>query len=197
MHRRDLFRLLAAGAAMPALNTSTMAMFRASQSASATALRTLDAHQNATVIAMTDVILPATDTPGAKAAKVNEFIDVILTDWATDAERQRFLAGLASVDESSNKLYGKSFIDSTPEQQASLLRALDDEWVREEYQIKPRTTAYAKRDRQLEGNFFGTFKRLTLTGFYTSETGFTQDLRKVIIPGAYHGCQPVSTTKVT
>src|SRR5271169_4769735 len=120
MQRRDLFRLLAAGAAMPALSTSTLAMFRASQSASATALRTLNPQQNATVIAMSEAIIPQTDTPGAKGAKVNEFIDVILTDWATDAERKRFLVGLANVDERSIALYGKPLVDCTPAQQETL-----------------------------------------------------------------------------
>jgi Gluconate 2-dehydrogenase subunit 3 len=196
MHRRDLFRLLAAGAAMPALSTSTLAMFRVSQSASATALRTLNPQQNATVIAMSEGIIPQTDTPGAKGAKVNEFIDVILTDWATDVERKRFLTGLTAVDERSNKLYAKDFSDCTPDQQTALLQSMDDEWVREESVPKPHYTGYEKRDQQLTGNWFGAFKRLTLTGYYTSEIGFTQELKKVIIPGSYHGCQPVGTTKV-
>ena len=196
MQRRDLFRLLAAGAAMPALSTSTFAMFRASQAASATALRTLNPQQNATVVAMSEIIIPQTDTPGAKGAKVNEFIDVILTDWATDVERQRFLTGLAAVDERSNQLYAKNFSDCTPGQQTALLQAMDDEWVREESLPKPHSTSYQKRDQQLTGNWFGIFKRLTLTGYYTSEIGFTQELKEVIIPGAYHGCQPLNNTKV-
>src|SRR5271155_4558496 len=196
MHRRNLFRLLAAGAAMPALNTSALAMFRASQTASTAALRTLDAHQNATVVMMTDVILPQTDTPGAKGAKVNEFIDVILTDWATDAERKRFLAGLANVDERSTTLYGKPLVDCTRAQQESLLRAMDEEWAREEYIPKPHTTGYQKRDQQLSDSFFGDFKRLTLVGYYTSEIGFTQELKKVIIPGSYHGCTIIGDNKL-
>ncbi len=200
MHRRELFRLLAAGAAIPALTPNLLAALRESmhdsQSASGYALRTLDAHQNATVTAMAEVILPQTDTPGAKGAKVNEFIDVILTEWATDAERKRFLTGLAGVDERSNKLFGKAFVDCDPAQQESLLRAMDEEWVREEYLPKPHTTGYQKRDQQLQDSFFGVFKRLTLVGYYTSEIGFTQELKKVIIPGSYHGCTPINNTKV-
>jgi hypothetical protein len=196
MHRRELFRLLAAGAVMPALSSSTMAMLREAQAAPGYALRTLDAHQNATVVMMTDVIIPQTDTPGAKGAKVNEFIDVILTDWATDAERKRFLAGLANVDERSTTLYGKSLVDCTPAQQETLLGAMDDDWVREEYIPKPHTTGYQKRDQQLSDSFFGDFKRLTLVGYYTSEIGFTQELQKVIIPGSYHGCTHIGDNKL-
>ena len=35
----------------------------------------LDTHQNETLIALSDMILPKTDTPGAKEALVNRFID--------------------------------------------------------------------------------------------------------------------------
>jgi len=193
MHRRELFRLIAAGAAFPALNSPTFAMLREAQSTPSYAPKTLDPHQNATVIAMTDVILPATETPGAKGAKVNEFIDVILTDWATATERQSFLAGLANVDERSITLFGKPFVDTSTAQQEVLLRAMDDEWVRQESVPKPRTTAYQKRDQQLNDPFFGVFKRLTLVGYYTSEIGFSQELKEEIIPGSYHGCQPIGT----
>jgi hypothetical protein len=196
MHRRELFRLIAAGAAFPALNSPAFAMLREAQSTPTYTPRTLDPHQNATVIAMTDIILPATDTPGAKGAKVNEFIDVILTDWATAPERQNFLAGLASVDERSVTLFGKPFVDTSTAQQEVLLRALDDEWVRLESVPKPRTTAYQKRDQQLKDPFFGVFKRLTLVGYYTSEIGFSQELKNEIIPGSYHGCQPIGTKNV-
>src|SRR5215472_9258823 len=55
------------------------------------------AHQNATVIVLTELIIPQTDTPGAKAAKVNEFIDGVLAD-AKAGERQRFLEGLTWID---------------------------------------------------------------------------------------------------
>jgi len=89
-------------------------------------LRTLNPHQNATVVVLTDLIIPETDTPGAKAALVNEFIDVILTEWANDAERQNFLQGLAGIDKQSQELFGKDFVDATPQQQVTLLRAMDD-----------------------------------------------------------------------
>src|SRR5260370_25028789 len=75
---------------------------------------------------LTDLIITETDTPGAKAALVNEFIDVILTEWANDAERQNFLQGLAGIDQQSQELFGTDFVDATPQQQATLLRAVDD-----------------------------------------------------------------------
>jgi hypothetical protein len=196
MQRRELFRLLAAGAVMPAVNPSVIALIhnamRESPATPGGALRSLDARQNATVTVMADIILPQTDTPGATGAKVNEFIDAILTDWATDEERKNFLRGLAGVDERSAQLFGKPFADSAAVQQESLLRAMDEEWARVEHLPKPHHTAHQDRDQQLQGNFFCVFKRLTLFGYYTSEIGFTQELKKVIIPGSYHGCRPIA-----
>jgi len=58
-------------------------------------------------VVLTDLIIPETDTPGAKAALVNEFIDVILTEWAIDAERQNFLQGLAGIDNRARNCLGK------------------------------------------------------------------------------------------
>src|SRR5713226_37929 len=126
MQRREALKLLLAGGVLPALPTDLIAFFHGAHPASGYALRTLNPHQNDTVLAMIDQIIPATDTPGAKAARVNEFIDVILTEWAFDDERQNFLAGLAGVDKKSNELFGENFADASSEQQITLLRSLDD-----------------------------------------------------------------------
>src|SRR6267143_3394642 len=103
MQRREALRLLMAGGVLPALPTNLLAFFRGAHPASGYTLRTLNPHQNDTVVAMIDQIIPATETPGAKSARVNEFIDVILTDWADEEERKNFLDGLAGVDKQSNE----------------------------------------------------------------------------------------------
>ena len=192
MQRRELFRLLAAGAALPVFDSNLLAAFQDAHPKSTYTLRTLNPHQNATVVTVTDLIIPETDTPGAKAVRVNEFIDLILTEWAHDDERQNFLSGLDDIDNRSNAIFGKNFVDVTPVQQAAVLSELDQRYAinREDRAAHP----YVRRPHnpQLTGDFFGVVKRLTLYGYYTSEVGFTQELRKQIIPGAYHGCTPVS-----
>src|SRR5580698_1435379 len=126
MQRRDALKFLAAGAMTPALAPEMFAFFQDAHPASGYALRTLNPHQNALVVLMSEMIIPETDTPGAKGARVNEFIDVILTEWATDDDRNNFLTGLAGVDKQSNELYGKDFVDASPAQQLALMRALDE-----------------------------------------------------------------------
>lgn len=193
MQRRDALRLLMMGAVLPAFTPEVFAFFREAHPAAGYALRTLSPHQNETVIAMTDLIVPATETPGAKGALVNEFIDLILTDWATEEERANFLTGLAGVDKQSSELFGKDFIDSAPAQQTALLRSMDDAAMggvgRAAHAMDPIRKPYT----QMEGNFWTVFKGITLHGYYTSEIGFSEELKLQIIPGAQHGCMPLGS----
>jgi gluconate 2-dehydrogenase gamma chain len=89
--------------------------------------RTLSSPQSELVATIAEHILPATDTPGARAAGVDRFVDLILTDYYKSAERDRFLAGLATLDTRSQKANGKTFLASTPAQQVALLQAMDAE----------------------------------------------------------------------
>jgi hypothetical protein len=195
MQRRELFRLLGAGAVMPTLSPELFAAFQAAQPATGYQPRTLSPHFNDTVIAMIDQIIPTTDTPGAKGARVNEFIDVILTEWATDTERQKFLKGLSGVDQESNGLFGKNFVNASEAQQLALLRSMDDASLAEEAREHHGSVPPRKRDTQLEGDFWTVFKGITLHGYYTSEIGFMQELKLRIIPGAQHGCAPLVEEK--
>src|ERR1700682_6321071 len=190
MHRRELFRLLGAGAAVPVFDSNLLAAFQDAHPKSNYNLRTLNPHQNATVVVMTDLIIPETDTPGAKGARVNEFIDVILTEWATPEERQNFLEGLAGVDKQSQELFAKDFVDATPVQQVTLLRAMDDFATSERGNRREKHgNTVPEFDTQLKGNFYDIFRGITLHGYYTSEIGFTRELKLQIIPGAQHGCE--------
>lgn len=199
MNRRDALRLFTAGAVLPALTPELFAFYQQAHPASSYSLRTLNPHQNDTIVAMIDQIIPATDTPGAKEARVNEFIDVILTEWADDEERLNFLDGLADMDKQSRELFGKDFASASPSQQVTLLRSMDDAaaLLRAERQRHAPNTV-PEPDAQLKGDFFSVFKNITLHGYYTSEIAITKELNpekknvfEIIMPGAFHGCTPV------
>ena len=191
MHRRELFRLLGAGAALPVVSPELLAMLQQAQPGAGYALRTLDAHQNATVVAMIDLTIPATDTPGAKAARVNEFIDLILTEWATEEERKHFLDGLADIDKQSNNLFGKNFVEASSAQREAQLRSIDDVEMANHQEKAKHGNTVPETDAQMKGRFWIVFKNITLHGYYTSEIGFTQELKLQVIPGAQHGCAPL------
>jgi hypothetical protein len=195
MQRRDALKFIAAGALAPAAAPELFAFFQEAHPASGYALRTLNPHQNATVVLMSEMIIPETDTPGAKGARVNEFIDVILTEWATEEDRNHFLDGLASVDKQSNELFSKDLVDASPAQQLALMRALDETIALGPPRPARHGNTVPDWDTQLKGNFFTVFKGISLHGYYTSEVGFSRELGLQIIPGAHHGCVPVAVEK--
>src|SRR5256885_15064146 len=95
MNRREVLLLLAGTAALP---DQLFAIGRAvHKRARARTLRALDPHQNETVATIAELIIPKTDTPGAREAGVPAFIDVMLADWGDDDQRQMFMAGPAEV----------------------------------------------------------------------------------------------------
>jgi len=127
-------------------------------------LKVLDPHQNDTVVTIAEMIIPATDTPGATAAKVNEFVDLALAEWFDADEQKRFLGGLAEVDARTRKRFGKDFTGCIPEQQTEMLQLLDAEVAGNrdaERQGQHREPSTSQR-------FFGDMKRLTLLGYFTS-----------------------------
>ena len=147
-------------------------------------LQVLDPHQNETVATIAELIIPTTDTPGARAAKVNEFIDLVLGAWFDATERTRFLAGLADVDARSRKQFAKDFTAATPEQQTQILKGLDLELAEFRDAEKEGVAGEATTSQR----FFRTMRRLTLLGYFTSEVGATEELHNPIIPGRYDGC---------
>jgi hypothetical protein len=139
--------------------------------------RLLDAHQNETVAAISELIVPQTETPGAKAAKVNEFIDFVLSE-AGPAERREFLRGLAWMDARSQELFGGPFVACTLQQQTALLTVLS-------------SPANRLAADQLGREFFEAIKSLTVTGYYTTEIGLRQELGEdgALFLAGYPGCQ--------
>ena len=195
MHRREILKLFAATSVLPALPPSLLAACRGIHSSLAPSptLKVLSPHQDATVIALAELIIPRTETPGAKDTRVNEFIDRILADWYSDEDRARFLAGLADVDARTQKLFQSDFLDASVEQQSEILRALGEELAEAVSVLANAPRGYRGEVPLPQDNFYLMFRQLTLTGYFTSEAGFTQQLHDEIIPGRYDGCAPMSS----
>jgi gluconate 2-dehydrogenase gamma chain len=118
--------------------------------------------QNELVITLTELIIPQTDTPGAKAAKVNEYMDMVLAEAKPDL-REKFLEGLGWIDARSEERFRSPFVSASPPQQIELLTVLSAV-----------TTPSAADAPGVE--FFQALKGLTITGFYTSELGLLQEI---------------------
>ena len=190
MERREALRLMGAASVFSVLSSDLFAATLRAQLAGnkAGSLRTLSAAQNEIVVAMSDVMIPATDTPGAKAAKVNEFIDLILTEWATEEEKKIFLEGLEEADRKTNALFGHGFAAAPAKEQVAIVQAFDEELAASRNEKLPKQVRSWELTLVLP--FFAQMRRFALVGYYTSSIGQEQELKVEIIPGALHGCVP-------
>jgi hypothetical protein len=191
MERREALRLMGAASVFSVLSSDLFTATLQAQLAAnqAGTLRTLSPAQNEIVVAMSDVMIPATATPGAKAAKVNEFIDLILTEWATEEEKKIFLEGLAEADRKTDALFGHRFAAASTKEQAAIVQAFDEELAASRNEKVPEQIR--AWEVTLLHPFFAQMRRLTLVGYYTSPIGQELELKVEIIPGALHGCVPV------
>jgi gluconate 2-dehydrogenase gamma chain len=106
------------------------------------------------VARLADVIIPDTDTPGARAAGVHRFIDTLLAEYYPSAEARNFLALFDAFDMMHD-------IDShSDDELQTLLTTIDADWT-------------AGKDDPV----WKQIKEWTISGYYTSEIGMTQELR--------------------
>jgi len=146
----------------------------------------LSEDQQKVIAVLTDLIIPPTDTPGAVDAGVPAFIQQIVVDWYTPAERQIFLEGLAELDAAAKRHWSALFMDLTTEQQTQLLTELEPpmEGISES---RPGSVAAMPPGASGDVPFFLKLKELTVLGYYTSEVGVTAELLYRPVPGAYDG----------
>jgi hypothetical protein len=124
--------------------------------------------------ALVDTVLPATDTPGAREARVHVFVDLALRDCYTPSEQLRFLSGLEALAAECQARHGRPFETCSPEERHALVAPLD-------------AASYAP-DTGPRGSFIRILKDLTLLGFFTSRPGATRALAYEAVPGGYRGC---------
>ena len=114
---------------------------------------------------------------------------MILSEWYDEVERARFLSGLLDVDSRSQTLFGKDFVDCSSVQQSDNLMALGEKMAEE---VGEQTRPLRRRGVSAPANFYAMLRQLTLTAYYTSEAGATDELHFEMIPGSYQGCPPGS-----
>ena len=117
--------------------------------------------QQRIVAEIAELIIPKTDTPGAKDVGVPAFIEMMLKDCYKTPEHQSFIEGLDSM--------GKvKFLELNTDERRGVLKLLEQETKK----ITSKTTP-----------FWRLIKELTLLGYFTSEAGLKASFEYVQIPG--------------
>ena len=161
MNRREVLK---AGATAAAASSVSLAQDHVHLLAPDAVARTtwkpsvFSAEQNDLVVTLTELIIPATDTPGAKAANVNRYIDLFLGEGPAD-DRDRFLNGLKWLDDYAAKEGGAPFVKLEPAKQTAILEKLD-----------------AGEDNSLEEGtrLFRMAKSMAARFYYQTEMGFKE-----------------------
>lgn len=123
-----------------------------------------------------ETILPETpDSPGARAARIGDFMKTIVLECYKEKEQQLFLDGLHTLQSRVRQDYDADFVDLPEIKRLAFLSELGRE-AREQNEDTP--------------HYFRMIKELTIWGYFTSEPGATQALRYNPVPGRYEGCVP-------
>lgn len=131
---------------------------------------------------LADIIIPATDTPGALAAGVPDTIQNLMSDWATDDIRRDWRAGLSAVQSKLTQISGKVFSASNAADKFAAVKALDD-------------LAFAEASDPADAQVLASYKDMKstiATAYYMSEIGASEELRYEAVPGEWKGCVPFS-----
>lgn len=147
----------------------------------------MSASQATTLAAIADCILPATATPSATSVGVDQFIDGFVAEVFSADARKEFTDGLDSLDKQCADKNGKTFADCSGDQQHDFLSGLD----KDSAGLPPHAWGM---DVGKTGalTFYRNLKSLIVRGYFTSQEIGKNYLLYNPIPGAYHGCIPVT-----
>ncbi len=138
--------------------------------------RFLTAGELALVAEIAEIMIPKTETSGAKDAGVPAFIDAALDGVYPAGDQQRFRAG-GKAFEAAVLATGKPFLEREPAERADIVKRTLESALSTDHDPKP---------------FILMTRELTLLGYFTSKVGITENMEYVAVPTAYHGCVPLS-----
>ncbi|MEJ7691723.1 gluconate 2-dehydrogenase subunit 3 family protein [Daejeonella sp.] len=154
--------------------------------------------QEALVAEIADVIIPKTGTPGAKAAGVGPFITLMIKDCYPADAQKIFVEGLATVNKISTERFKNSFVNLNLSNKNSVIKEIADKTIqlRKDERNRQKIDAAEKKSgmnttpgsEKPKTHFFQVIRELTILGYFTSQTGSTEALAYLPIPGKFVGC---------
>jgi len=189
--RRDALKLAAVAAATPLLPrgmaeaAEATAASTAGKTAAAAAGRFFSAPEMALLDELVEIIIPAdAHSGGARAAGVAGYIDGRLAQYdpaipILKADRERWKAGLATVDALARETSGKTFLESSPAEQTALLGRIAKPLTEAEIpteEPEERRQPAAEKPETVGQRFFVELKSWTARGYYTSKVGIHDEM---------------------
>jgi hypothetical protein len=187
LDRRDFLRaatVVAGGALSPGCTSALLSWDDDAPRAASAPL--FDPVERMRLAKAVDLILPATDTPGALEAGVPDFVEMMLVDYYYEPERKIVLDGLAELDLRSRARAGVAFVDTSSEVQTEILAELEQEGIAS----LPGGTAGLFNTVVPPPAFFQALRELVVVGFCTSEIASQHEFLFAPVHGDFEGCVP-------
>lgn len=182
MKRREA--LVAMGLTTGALTMSTGSLLSGCSSIDREGFRgILTDRQVSELNEIAEMILPETPgSPGAREAKVGQFMDAIVTDYFSAEQKQEFLKGLDTIDTLVDSVFG-GFGDLEPERQKELLMGLEKEAGAHLKAMKQRSS-----EQEPVFHYYIMIKQMAIWGYLSSEPVAKTAMKFAPIPGRYDPC---------
>lgn len=153
MERRDFLERIATATGVMLSPALASAFLTGCAPDPASPLAFLTEREAALVDSLAEGIIPATNTPGARAAGVVRYVDMLLDVFSSHEERMAFRDHVARTGRDLARMDAKTLDDLGPADRDAFLAQMES-----------------------EGTFFPKLKAWTVMGYYTSEVGATQEL---------------------
>lgn len=137
-------------------------------------LSTLTISDETLLAEIVEIIIPETNTPGAKSLKVHQFVLRMINDCYGEMAQNTLKQGFLLVNELSQEVNNKPFMENNVQQKTDIMLKMGTS-----------TNPTAKQ-------FAEMVKRLTIQGYTNSEYYMVNQLKFNMAPGFYHGCVPIA-----
>ncbi len=134
---------------------------------------------------ITEMILPKTETPGAKDLNVDIFVDKMFQETLSPEDKEHVRKGFDEFTKLCNLKYGNSFLSLSKDNREKVLAEVETSANKFNPSIWGSTLG-----KQEPLDFYRRVKQFTLVGYFTSEEIGKTVLKFDPIPGAYQGCIP-------
>lgn len=128
---------------------------------------------------LAEIIIPKTNTPGAKEAGVGSFILYALFNLTSPKNQRNFLNGLQELEQLAIDECNKGFIYCNKVKQIQILTHFENKGkIQNQFLKKVKT-------KLLGADFFSTLKKYTVWGYCTSNLGATRGMSYDQLPGKF------------
>lgn len=128
------------------------------------------------ISAIANIIIPATETPGATETATDQFIDTIVADCFSNDEKEKISSAFVRLNELVKEKGEDRFHHLSQEDQVALVTDMDKNM---------------KNDKEVS-RLYRAVKSLTISGYLSSEAGLTGYYKYEPVPGKFEGCRTLN-----